>query len=57
LQSNRKVGRQTHSGDMTKFMPSNGEKLQWINDIPYSGDVPKSEDDDSHSDYLQIFDG
>jgi hypothetical protein len=35
-------------------MPSNSEKLQRINDIPYDGDIPETEDDDCHCDYLGI---
>jgi len=33
-------------------MPSDGEKFQWGDEIAYYGHVPKSENDDGHSDYL-----
>jgi hypothetical protein len=37
---------------MTELVPTNGEELEWVNQIPYNGHVPKAEDNDGHCDYL-----
>ena len=54
-QSKRETKGQTHSRYMTQLMPSNGEKLQWVDDIPHDRNIPKSENDDSHGHDLRIF--
>lgn len=45
-------GTPTHRSYMTEFVPSNSEQLERVDAISYDGDVPKSEYNDCHGDYL-----
>jgi hypothetical protein len=42
----------THTYGMGKFMPTDGEELERVDDEPHAGDVPESEKDDGIYDYL-----
>jgi hypothetical protein len=42
----------THAYGMGKLMPTDGEKLERVDDEPHAGDVPEPEKDDGIYDYL-----